>query len=260
MTAPFNICTEAEAPFSAADSIAYASIPPSWTTGMAGTPRPVSPATDSGIPSMLLAMLVLIGLNIKPLRRVLAALPAELLYVRRRDNAFDEHTANEARAQALLIATTCIMEGLLLFMWTGNIHSATSAQWVLNAAGCLIGLAAAYYVFQLAACATLGYVFTDPLSANLWRRGLNASTTALGISLTVPTLVALFYPALTSKMLVIAAALYILSRICYISKGFRIFYYNFGSLLYFILYLCTLEIVPVAATCFLASEICEKVQ
>ena len=108
--------------------------------------------------------------------------PAELLYVRRRDNAFDEHTANEARAQALLIATTCIMEGLLLFMWTGNIHSATSAQWVLNAAGCLIGLAAAYYVFQLAACATLGYVFTDPLSASLWRRGLNASTTALGIA------------------------------------------------------------------------------
>ena len=260
MTAPFNICIEAEAPFSAADSIAYASVPPSWITGMAGTPRPVLPATDSGIPTLLLALLVLIGLNVKPLRRVLSALPNELLSVRRRDNAFDEHTANEARAQVLLIIVTCVMEGLLMFMWIGNIHSATSAQLVFNAAACLIGLAGAFYLFQLAACATLGYVFTDTLSANLWRRGLNAATTALGIALTAPTLVALFYPALTSKMLIIAAGLYILSRICYISKGFRIFYYNFGSLLYFILYLCTLEIIPVAATCFLASEICEKVQ
>lgn len=227
---------------------------------MAGTPRPVLPATDSGIPTLLMALLVLVGLNVKPLKRVLSALPTELLSVRRRDNAFDEHTANEARAQALLIIVTCIMEGLLLFMWTSNIRTTSSAQLVFNAAGCLIGLAGAFYIFQLAACATLGYVFTDPLSANLWRRGLNASTTALGIALTAPTFVALFYPALTSKMLIIAGALYILSRICYISKGFRIFYYNFGSLLYFILYLCTLEIIPVAATCFLASEICEKVQ
>ncbi|MDE6169760.1 MAG: DUF4271 domain-containing protein, partial [Duncaniella sp.] len=41
-----------------------------------------------------------------------------------------------------------------------------------------------------------------------------------------------------------AVVFYFLTRILFICKGFRLFYDNFGSLLYFILYLCTLEIVP----------------
>ncbi|MDE6061420.1 MAG: DUF4271 domain-containing protein, partial [Duncaniella sp.] len=42
----------------------------------------------------------------------------------------------------------------------------------------------------------------------------------------------------------IAIICYVLVRLIFIFKGFRLFYDNFGSLLYFILYLCTLEIVP----------------
>jgi len=243
-----------------ADSVAYASVPPLWTRGVAGTPRPVSAATDSVILALLVAVLVFIGLNMRPMRRVLASLGNDLLSVRRRNNVFDEHTANETRAQALLIIETCVMEGLLLYLWLGDIGTVTASHTVFGTIMGLVALALAFYFFQFAACATVGYVFTDSLSAGLWMRGLNASTTALGIALAAPTLVALFYPALTSNMLIMAAVIYILSRICYILKGFRIFYCNFGSLLYFILYLCTLEIIPVAATCLLASEICVKVQ
>lgn len=46
---------------------------------------------------------------------------------------------------------------------------------------------------------------------------------------------------------VVAAAAYIAARVTFIAKGFRLFYDNFLSLLYFILYFCTLEIAPVAA-------------
>ena len=40
--------------------------------------------------------------------------------------------------------------------------------------------------------------------------------------------------------------LYIIARVIFICKGFIVFYDNFYSLLYFILYLCTLEIAPIA--------------
>ena len=120
----------------------------------------------------------------------------------------------------------------------------------------LAGLAGAFYLFQL------GHVSPwDMCSPIVWVPGcggvgLNASQMLLGVVLTVPTLVALFYPGVSGVMLAIAAGLYILSRICYISKGFRIFYNNFPSLLYFILYLCTLEIIPVITILILAREIC----
>ncbi|MDE6240375.1 MAG: DUF4271 domain-containing protein, partial [Muribaculaceae bacterium] len=37
---------------------------------------------------------------------------------------------------------------------------------------------------------------------------------------------------------------YLLFRLVFISNGFSIFYRNIFSLVYFILYLCTLEIIP----------------
>ncbi len=115
-----------------------------------------------------------------------------------------------------------------------------------------------FYLFELLACTTVGYAFTDRVSAAQWRRGLNASSVLLGILLTIPTLVSLFYPSVTGAMLWVAAGLYAVSRIIYIAKGFRIFYNNFPSLLYFILYLCTLEIIPLIAIYISAMEICNQ--
>ncbi|MDE6527500.1 MAG: DUF4271 domain-containing protein [Muribaculaceae bacterium] len=256
---PFNICHETEAPTSARDREAYTSHTPAWALGKEGATRPVTPGADSGILALLVGVMVLLGLNMGHVRRVFRTLPQDLLSVRRRTNLFDEHTGNEWRVIILLILVTCVMEGLLLFMWLDADHP-QSTSGMLRAVGAFTCLGGAYYLFQLAACATVGYVFTDPVSAGLWRRGLNASQVMLGLALTIPTLVALFYPETTGKMLIVAAGLYLLSRICYISKGFRIFYINFPSLLYFILYLCTLEIIPPVILCITASEICVKVQ
>ena len=257
---PFNTCSEAEAPLSAAEQQLYTSQTPTWTRGHAGTPRPVSPASDSGLLSILVGLTVLIGLNMRHVRRIFSTLPQDLLSVRRRNNAFDEHTANETRVVALLLLGTCVMEGLLLYRWLGVITPATTSTAVFLTVAALIGLAGAYYLFQFAACAVVGYTFTDTLSASLWRRGLNASTAILGIALTVPALMSLFYPSITQQMLWLAVILYLLARICYIYKGFRIFYLNFNNWIYFILYLCTLEIIPVIILSLSASEICEIVQ
>lgn len=256
---PFDICHEADAPTSVCDREAFATHIPAWTSGHEGTARPVTPGADSGILALLVGVMVLLGLNMGHVRRVFRTLPQDLLSVRRRANLFDEHTANETRVIILFLLVTCVMEGLLLFMWLGGGIFADSGR-MLATVGALTVLGGGYYLFQLAACMTVGYVFTDPVSAGLWRRGLNASQVMLGLCLAVPTLVALFYPETTGRMLLVAGGLYLVSRICYISKGFRIFYINFPSLLYFILYLCTLEIIPPVILCLVASEICVKVQ
>jgi hypothetical protein len=255
---PFNTCHEIDAPSSAADREAYATHLPAWMQGVVGQQRPVTPATDSGILSLLVVMMVLIGLNMRHVNRVFRSMFHDLLSVRRRANLFDEHTANEIRVVVLLVLLMCVMEGLLLFFAFGEVTPTTTSQQVLTTVLLLIGLAVAFYLFQVCACSVVGYVFTDKVSAALWRQGLNASQVCLGLALAVPAVVSLFYPAMVQPMLWLAAGLYLLSRICYIIKGFRIFYTDFSSLLYFILYLCTLEIIPVVAACFLAAEICVK--
>ena len=258
---PFNTCTKEEAPLRTTEGELHSSSrQPDWRLGVEGAARPVAPASDSGIIAMLLGVIILLGLSMTHVRRVFRSLPQDLWSVRRRNNIFDEHTANETRVVALLLLGLFVSEGILLFMWLGAITPATTTLTVFLTVAALAGLGAAYYLFQMGGCLVVGYVFTDKVNAGLLRKGLNASQSILGLSLMLPAMVSLFYPSLTSSMLIAAGILYLLSRICYILKGFRIFYNNSASLLYFILYLCTLEIIPLIFVCLLASEICVKVQ
>lgn len=259
MQYPWNSCNPSQAPLTAAEREFYASRPPAWQQGIEGVSRVAEPGADSGVVGMLLFAVVLVGLNMRHVRRFLHNAPHDLLSVRRRANAFDEHTVAETRVVTLLLLQLFILEGILLFCFFGLPLAQAApegSRTLAPAVGAMAAISAGFYLFQLAACRTVGYVFTDSVAAGLWTRGLNASQCILSISLLAPVLVALFYPALAGYMLIGAAGLYCLSRICYIIKGFRIFYTDFPSLLYFILYLCTLEIIPVIFICAMACQIC----
>ena len=247
---------EPDAPTSPLDQALYSTREPGWMSGIRGEERPVTPGADTGVLAMVVLLLVLIGLNMRHVRRLLRTITQDLWSVRRRANAFDDHTAKESRTILILLLQLCCFEGILLYLWLGA-PEATVSSGVFAPVGALAGLAALFYVFCLTGCVTVGYVFTYRVAAAQWRRGLNASSVLLGLFLSVPTLVSLFYPSVTGAMLWVAASLYVLSRIAYIAKGFRIFYNNFPSLLYFILYLCSLEIVPLFAVYLSAMEICK---
>lgn len=110
-----------------------------------------------------------------------------------------------------------------------------------------ICVAAAYYLFEIAAYSTVGWVFGGKFAYTQWIKGFNASQSLLGITLIVPALIVLFNPSLGKSMTIIAIVLYGLARFIFICKGFRIFYKNPYSLIYFILYLCALEIAPLVS-------------
>jgi hypothetical protein len=252
---PLNHSVELQAPYSKADQLLYATHQPGWLSGIKGEERPTTPGADTGVLALIVMLLILIGLNMRHVRHLFQTITQSLWSVRRRANAFDDHTAKETRTIIILLLQLCVFQGILLYLWLGS--AAPTAHSVFLPVLQLTGLAIGFYLFQLIACTVVGYVFTDKVGAAQWRSGLNSSSVLLGICLTVPTLVSLFYPALTTTMLWLSAGLYVLFRIIYIGKGFRIFYYNFPSLLYFILYLCTLEIIPLIGVYLTAMEICK---
>lgn len=211
-------------------------------SGLTPLPRPDTLSPHSAVTSLVIILFTFIALCSRHLRHILSSIATEMLGVRRRNNAFDTHTAAESRTLAILIllAATCLAVILGAF-----ITPAYAASPSLFAS--LLALTAGCYIFRLIACSVVGYTFTDSANSASWRRGLNLSQGLLGLLLLPPAVIILFYPALARPLIIISAIIWLAIRISFIYKGFRIFYNSYGSFVYFILYLCTLEVIPIIA-------------
>lgn len=238
-----TVCREADAPCSAAEArqCVIGRIP--WTEGLECTPRAQLPGYDSGVMALLMGVFVIIALNFRHYSTFLSTFTQNLFSVRQRANAFDEKSiVSEARILASLILLTCVCEGVIGFSAVTLTTGLTPPPF--KAIGAISLLALAYYLWQIAAYSIVGYSFTSAPRRKLWLKGFNASQSLLGITLSVPALAILFNPQLGPWLIALAALLYFLARVIFIIKGFRIFYNKSFALLYFILYLCSLEIIP----------------
>lgn len=219
--------------------------PNAWTKGLEPVTLPARADHDSGVMTALVAIMLLMLLCVQKSRRLLPALYKDMWRVRNPKKNFDERTSNESRIIALYFLQLVVYSGILLStaadMFCGRPPLTDTAVTLLP----ILVACAAFYTFQYIGFWAVGYAFTTSAGRRMWLRGYNAIATFLGFALAIPAITVIFYPDAAQYALVAAAVCYIISRIVFISKGFRIFYHNFSSLLYFILYLCTLEITPI---------------
>lgn len=235
-----TFCREADAPRVVTEHVAVTGNIP-YLKGLAPMQRPLLPGYDSGVVCLILGVFMVAALNIRHYSSFLTSLVHDLWQVRRRSNAFDDATVSEMRMTLSFVLLLCVGEGILLF--SSSLGPGLSS-WPFFHIIIFTGVAAACYIFQLTAYTVVGHVFTGRVEARQWVKGFVASQSLLGIGLTVPAIVVLFDPGLSAVMCGIGVLLYLLARMTFIFKGFRIFYTIPSSLVYFILYLCTLEIVP----------------
>jgi len=227
-----------------------------YSEGIEPTPRPLLPGYDSGVMMLILALFLIISANFRHYSTFIKTFAQDLFTVRRRANAFDDNnTMSETRVLLSLVALVCVCEGILLYSSLSFSGSATSP---FGGIGMLTVVSGLYYIWQLAAYRAVGFLFASPTDTSQWLKGFNASQSLLGLGLIVPALLTLFNPGLTPLLLSVSVFLYGVARVIFISKGFRIFYDNYTSLIYFILYLCTLEIIPPVILYQIASDISIK--
>ena len=254
-----NHSHEADAPTSPADMATATTVYTRFTDGLAGDLLPRRPGYDSGVLTMIIASFLLVAFSFRNASRLWKTFFQDLIVVRRRANLFDERTVGEKWVIAAMLMQTCIYEGLMLFAMISVRGQWTPQGSVFPMIAALTGLAALLYLFQSAACFMVGYAFTDQAGRLQWLRGLNASQSVTGFALVIPALGALFHPDAAEFLLFCGGLLYILGRFVFIYKGFRIFYHGITSLLYFILYLCALEIIPVIMVCTGALSLCQRI-
>lgn len=221
--------------------VAVLAKPKPWESGMVPVNRPETAATNSGMAAIIMAMLLLTVLCMRQSGRLLKAMYDDITRNRHNRHDLDERTPAQSRLIAIFATQACVYGGILLLAY---VRTSGTVIPVMAGCGLLIVLCLLYFVFQLFAYDTVGYAFTDAEHRRSWLRAFTATQSFLGFALLPVAIITVFYPEAGQWPLMVAAICYIIARLAFIVKGFRIFYHNFGSLLYFILYLCTLEIIP----------------
>ncbi len=218
-----------------------------------------TPINDTGIMGIALLLFFVLAITFKSGYKYVADITHRLFSVRKRQNAFENHTMSETLLMLALIANTCLMGGIIIYLGIDHWYPELGVDVnVFGIAGRLTSLCVAFYLLQTIAFYTIGWAFAqDKESTRLWLEGFNASQAILGLILFPLVFIGLLYPTTTQLVLICAIIAYFSSRIVFISKGFRIFFNNLGSYVYFILYLCTLEIVPVLIMCAGAINLCK---
>jgi hypothetical protein len=219
-------------------------VPQGSREGVAPLRRGTSLTHDSGLTLLMAAMLIMTGINTPSVVKALKSYRHELWSVRRRPNVFDDERTVSHRAATLLALVFIVFGGSALYFLPGLPPS--PSFWGAAASMTLTGL---YYLFQYTAYSLVGYAFASPDGRRQWLSGFNATQAYSGICLIVPALLLIFRPEWYTTLIWLSAAIYLVGRALFIVKGFRIFFINFRSLLYFILYLCTLEIIPLLGVC-----------
>ncbi len=263
----------------ALDSLAVDSLQlytePQWGVTLQAPPRPEPVAVDhpaairddaaSWLTLLLLIPFVIIGIKMKNTSRFIASLFQDLTSIRERHSIFDT-TVRETSMLFWLITLTTVAGGVLLGTATlptalppGHplppplewITSGGTPEWLsgvpyslLHSLVCII-LMTAYMFFIWIAYMVAGRVFETAVATHLWIQGFAASMGLLGLLLLPLALIAISMPEWTYTLVIIAVVAFILAKITFIWKGFRIFCSKGASWVLFLYYLCSLEVVPV---------------
>lgn len=217
----------------------------------------------------LAVMFCVISMKFKGNSRYVKALCSDMTDIRPRHNAFDE-TVRETSLLILMNIMWALNAGVFLWgavkMFSGSYagcadgfiaadsFTITCPEWVgIGICSCISAL---YLIVMVMAYWVVGNVFSDHRKAALWVKGAVAST-ALGAFFLFPvSLLALIYPEWDMALLWVAAGVFIMMKVMFLYKGFRIFFAEISSWMLFLYYLCSLEIVPLILAYFSAVSVC----
>lgn len=227
-------------------------------------PRVDNSESMSYVLGALLLLFCIIGMRFRDNRKYITVMFRNMVEVRFRGNVFDETVRETSFLVLLCLLWSCSAGVVLRAVLCFTIPSAPFAsmglpqlqQYPAATIGICMGVTVVYTCLMALAYVTVGTVFYDSIRGRMWLKGFAAGTGLLGLIWFPLSLLLLFYPQWTEILLYIALATFILAKIVFIWKGFRIFFTQISSWVLFLYYLCSLEIVPLILTYLAALQLC----
>lgn len=254
------------------DSLAWSTLNPEPVYGMV-IDNPVKDYGDEnmnaagpvGMSWVLLTVGLLfcaVGLKFHNNVKYLKALIGNLTDVKVRQNVFDD-TVKETSFLLLLNFLWICCAGILLWriiVLDGGLRGLENGGNYAEAIGIGIstGMAGVYLGALMAAYWVIGRVFTDTVRTRIWLKGASASTALETLPLLPLSVLTICYEPWSGVILPIAGGVFILGKIIFIYKGFRIFFNQMSSWMLFLYYLCSIEIVPLVLTYLVTIQVCGR--
>lgn len=175
----------------------------------------------------LLALFAVIAIRYRKNSKYISAIFREVTNVRARGNMLD-NTVREVSFMLLLNILWAISAGILIYAGIGRGTLDT------DGAGLCVLCALAYEIAMTAAYSITGRVFSDATRTRLWVRGFWAAQ-SLSVLVFFPIAVILTcYPGNASWAVMAGIIGYILVKILFIWKGYRIFFAQISSWVLFL--------------------------
>lgn len=197
---------------------------------------------DTPLTLLLTGTFLVAAFSARGIARAVKRYSHALWSVRWRPNVFDDERTVPLPVVALLYLVFVVYGGIVLY----NIPSAPSPPYFVGAVGAML-FTAAYFIFQYIAYRTVAFAFTTPEGRHRWLDGFMATQAFSSLLMVIPAFLLVYKPEWRVAAVIFSLSIYFIGRLLFVAKGFRIFYSGIRSLLYFILYLCTLEIIPLLA-------------
>ena len=186
--------------------------------------------------------------------------------MRERQNAFDD-TVRETSFMLIMNLLWIAGAGIIVYKFLSYLtlpgllpgsplpHLPSTS---LTGMGICMGVMFAYTALMTLAYWTVGNVFSDRRHTVSWVKGFLASQALAAIAFLPVAFLLISEPAWTDGLLIASGVIYLLVKLLFIYKGFRIFFVQISSWLLFLYYLCSLELVPIILTILGALTLCCK--
>ncbi len=217
-------------------------VSPSKPTGKTGTPLPQSVLSNPVIPISLFAFFLLFIYILTHGRKVIGETLKEFFFLKVRSSIFFETTANLPALRNSFVLLFVGGVSLFLFAFTFETKFELHIAYLgIIALGLLLFLSLKLLLFKF-----LGYIFFDRNHTEIFTRGYFTILFALGGAL-IPVDIALVYmpQIFHTTIIIIGLLLFVAAALLIFYKIIQIFLDRIASLFYIMLYLCTLEILPI---------------
>ena len=195
---------------------------------------------------IIIVLLALFALVFRTCYPLVGKMISSFMLIKKRQNIFDTQTQENVFFAGFMGFQTLFLCAVFLFL--AHCRITESTDWVLLSDFALLtvifSILFLFYLLRHSLDFMYGRIMTGKDEYRLWKSNYNASFYFWGISLYFPVLWLMFDPMHFTGILILFVFTYILFRFYVIYIKIHIFYPKNTGLLYFSLYLCAQEIVP----------------
>jgi hypothetical protein len=212
-------------------------------TGFIGKDLPKTPSGETWVSVLFLALFLFFAYVVSRGRKMIEQTIKDFFYFKERASIFSDSTVTELRHRIYLI---CISVISIAFFSYHLLYDLNTSDFSMVKMGVLIGVIAGFLLIKYLFFQFIGSVFFTKAITLVWIRSYFTLFFATGLGLFFISILLVYSAFSASKVIVwIGLGWIFVITILLVYKLVQIFLNRFYSIFYLMLYLCTLEIIPI---------------